>query len=62
MKRTQRKEAVPREIMKLSSRARYMVLPNGAMSVGLPGCPDLGLILFAWPFGLYFELPQLHEW
>ena len=48
--------------MELSSRAWYMVLPNGAVSIGLPGCPDLSLTLFAWFFGLYFELPQLREW
>lgn len=61
MKRTQRKEAVPREIMELSSRACYMVFPASAVSVGLPGCPNLGLTLFAWLFGLYFELPQVCE-
>lgn len=33
--------------MELSSRAWYMVLPNSAVSVGLSGCPDLGLALFA---------------
>lgn len=40
MKRIQRKEAIPREIIKLSIRVLYMVLPNSAVS-GLPGCPDL---------------------
>lgn len=61
MKRTQRKEAVPREITELSSRVWYMVFPSRAVSAGLPGCPNLGLRLFAWLFGLYFELPQLCE-
>lgn len=39
-----------------------MVLPNGAVSVGLPGCLDQGLALLAWLFGLDFEMPQLCEW
>lgn len=50
-----------KEIMELSSKAWCMALANGAVSLGLPGCLDLGVTLIAWIFGVFFEFLHLRE-